>query len=113
MARTDACHDLIRRAANRIRQEDDRLLAGVLASTNRHTEFCDSPHVLGTLRTSTLRLRLLAASALRVLTKTPGLPPVLLDEFGALGGRAVPSSSWFAITEGSRTALFTLDSTRV
>jgi type IV secretion system protein VirD4 len=115
MARTDACHGLIRRAANRIRQKDDRLLAGVLASTNRHTEFLDSPQVLATLKTSTFRLadlkhwrltvylvlpphhlrthgrwlRLLAASALRVLTMTPGLPAwrvlLLLDEFGALG----------------------------
>jgi type IV secretion system protein VirD4 len=115
MARTDACHGLIRRAANRIRQKDDRLLAGVLASTNRHTEFLDSPQVLATVKRSTFRfedlkhwrltvylvlpphhlrthgrwLRLLAASALRVLTMTPGLPAwrvlLLLDEFGALG----------------------------
>jgi type IV secretion system protein VirD4 len=115
MARTDACHGLIRRAANRIRQKDDRLLAGVLASTNRHTEFLDSPQVLATVKRSSFRmedlkhwrltvylvlpphhlrthgrwLRLLAASALRVLTMTPGLPAwrvlLLLDEFGALG----------------------------
>jgi type IV secretion system protein VirD4 len=115
MARTDDCHGLIRRAANRIRQKDDRLLAGVLASSNRHTEFLDTPHLLGTLETSTFRLedlkhwrltvylilpphhlrtharwlRLLAASALRVLTMTPGRPAwrvlLLLDEFAALG----------------------------
>jgi type IV secretion system protein VirD4 len=115
MARSEACHGLIRRAANRIRQKDDRLLAGVLASTNRHTEFLDSPHLLATVKTSTFRLedlkhwrltvylilpphhlrthgrwlRLLAASALRVLTMTPGRPAgrvlLLLDEFAALG----------------------------
>ncbi len=115
MARTEACHGLIHRAANRIRQKDERLLAGVLASTNRHTEFLDSPHLLGTLKTSTFRLedlkhwrltvylvlpphhlrthgrwlRLLTASALRVLTMTPGRPAwrvlLLLDEFAALG----------------------------
>ena len=115
MARTEACHGLIHRAANRIRQKDERLLSGVLASTNRHTEFLDSPHLLATLKTSTFRLedlkhwrlsvylilpphhlrthgrwlRLLAASALRVLTMTPGRPAwrvlLLLDEFGALG----------------------------
>jgi len=115
MARTEACHGLIHRAANRIRQKDERLLAGVLASTNRHTEFLDSPHLLGTLKCSTFRLedlkhwrltvylvlpphhlrthgrwlRLLTASALRVLTMTPGRPAwrvlLLLDEFAALG----------------------------
>ena len=115
MARTEACHGLIHRAANRIRQKDERLLSGVLASTNRHTEFLDSPHLLATLKTSTFRLedlkhwrlsvylilpphhlrthgrwlRLLSASALRVLTMTPGRPAwrvlLLLDEFGALG----------------------------
>jgi type IV secretion system protein VirD4 len=115
MTRTDACHGLIHRAANRIRQKDERLLAGVLASTNRHTEFLDSPHLLATLKTSSFRfadlkhwrlsvylilpphhlrthgrwLRLLTAAALRVLTLTPGHPAwrvlLLLDEFGALG----------------------------
>jgi type IV secretion system protein VirD4 len=115
MARTEACHGLIHRAANRIRQKDERLLAGVLASTNRHTEFLDSPHLLATLKSSTFRLedfkhwrltvylvlpphhlrthgrwlRLLTASALRVLTMTPGRPAwrvlLLLDEFAALG----------------------------
>ncbi len=115
MARTDACHGLIRRAANRIRQKEERLLSGVLASTNRHTEFLDSPHLLATLRTSSFRfedlkhwrlsvylilpphhlrthgrwLRLLTATALRVLTITPGRPAwrvlFLLDEFAALG----------------------------
>jgi type IV secretion system protein VirD4 len=115
MERTDACHGLIRRAAHRIRQKDERLLSGVLASTNRHTEFLDSPHLLSTLTRSTFRLedlkhwrlsvylilpphhlraharwlRLLVASAVRVLTMTPGLPTwrvlFLLDEFAALG----------------------------
>jgi type IV secretion system protein VirD4 len=115
MARTDACHGLIRRAAHRVRQKDERLLSGVLASTNRHTEFLDSPHLLATLKTSTFRLqdlkqwrlsvylilpphhlrthgrwlRLLTAAALRVLTATPGQPAyrvlLLLDEFAALG----------------------------
>jgi type IV secretion system protein VirD4 len=115
MSRTDACHGLIRRAANRIRQKDERLLAGVLASTNRHTEFLDSPHLLATLKTSSFRLadlkqwrlsvylilpphhlrthgrwlRLLTAAALRTLTLTPGRPAwrvlLLLDEFAALG----------------------------
>ena len=115
MPRTEPCHGLIHRAANRIRQKDERLLAGVLASSNRHTEFLDSPHLLGTLKTSTFRfedlkhwrltvylvlpphhlrthgrwLRLLTASALRVLTMTPGRPAwrvlLLLDEFAALG----------------------------
>jgi type IV secretion system protein VirD4 len=115
MAYTDACHGLIRRAAHRIRQKDERLLSGVLASTNRHTEFLDSPHILATLTRSTFRLedlkqwrlsvylilpphhlrtharwlRLLTASALRVMTMTPGRPAwrvlFLLDEFAALG----------------------------
>jgi type IV secretion system protein VirD4 len=115
MSRTDACHGLIRRAAHRIRQKDERLLSGVLASTNRHTEFIDSPHLLATLKTSSFRLedlkqwrlsvylilpphhlrthgrwlRLLTAAALRVLTLTPGRPAwrvlLLLDEFAALG----------------------------
>jgi type IV secretion system protein VirD4 len=115
MARTDACHGLIRRAAHRVRQKDERLLSGVLASTNRHTEFLDSPHLLHTLSRSTFRLedlkqwrlsvylilpphhlrthgrwlRLLTAAALRVLTATPGQPAdrvlLLLDEFAALG----------------------------
>jgi type IV secretion system protein VirD4 len=115
MAGTAACHGLVHRAASRIRQKDDRLLSGILASTNRHTEFLDSPHLLRTLETSSFRLedlkqwrlsvylilpphhlrthgrwlRLLTASALRVLTMTRGLPAwrvlLLLDEFGALG----------------------------
>jgi type IV secretion system protein VirD4 len=115
MVNTDACHGLIRRAAHRVRQKEERLLSGVLASTNRHTEFLDSPQLLATLKTSTFRLedlkqwrlsvylilpphhlrthgrwlRLLTAAALRVLTLTPGRPAhrtlFLLDEFAALG----------------------------
>ena len=115
MSRTEACHGLIRRAGQRARQKDDRLLAGVLASTNRHTEFLDSPQLLRTVATSTFRLadlkqwklsiylilppqhlrthgrwlRLLTAAALRVLTATSGHPVhrvlLLLDEFAALG----------------------------
>jgi type IV secretion system protein VirD4 len=115
MAGTAACHGLIHRAANRIRQKDERLLSGILASTNRHTEFLDSPHLLATLKTSTFHLenlkqwrlsvylilpphhlrthgrwlRLLTAAALRVLTMTAGRPArrvlLLLDEFAALG----------------------------
>jgi type IV secretion system protein VirD4 len=115
MAATEACSGLIRRAANRIRQKEARLLSGVLASTNRHTELLDSPSLLRTLTASTFRmqdlklapqsiylvlpphhlrthgrwLRLLVASALRVLTATPGQPArnvlFLLDEFPVLG----------------------------
>ena len=115
MAATDACFGLVRRAANRIRQKEPRLLSGILASTNRHTELLDSPSLLHTLTASTFRmadlklfphslylvlpphhlvthgrwLRLLVASALRVLTATPGQPPrnvlFLLDEFAVLG----------------------------
>lgn len=115
MAATDACHGLIRRAANRIRQKEPRLLSGILASTNRHTEILDSPSILRTLSASTFRmsdlkliphsiylvlpphhlrangrwLRLLVAAALRSLTATPGQPPrnvlLLLDEFAVLG----------------------------
>ena len=115
MSRTEACHGLIRRAGQRARQKDDRLLAGVLASTNRHTEFLDSPQLLRTVATSTFRLadlkqwklslylilpphhlrthgrwlRLLTAAAVRVLTATSGHPVhrvlLLLDEFAALG----------------------------
>jgi type IV secretion system protein VirD4 len=115
MAATDACFGLIRRAANRIRQKETRLLSGILASTNRHTELLDSPSLLATLTSSTFSmedlklrphtvylvlpphhlrthgrwLRLLVASALRVLTATPGQPPCkvlfLLDEFPVLG----------------------------
>ncbi len=115
MTATEACFGLIRRAANRIRQKEPRLLSGVLASTNRHTEALDSPSLLHTLTASTFRmadlklfphslylvlpphhlrthgrwLRLLVACALRVLTATPGQPPrnvlFLLDEFPVLG----------------------------
>jgi type IV secretion system protein VirD4 len=115
MARSDACHGLVRRAAHRIRQKDERLLSGVLASTNRHTEFLDSPQLAASLARSSFRLtdlkqwglsvylilpphhlrthgrwlRLLTASALRVLTLAPGRPAwrvlLLLDEFAALG----------------------------
>jgi type IV secretion system protein VirD4 len=115
MAATDACFGLIRRAANRIAQKEARLLSGVLASTNRHTELLDSPNLLPTLTASTFSmadlkrsprsiylvlpphhlrahgrwLRLLVACALRVLTSTPGQPPrnvlFLLDEFAVLG----------------------------
>jgi type IV secretion system protein VirD4 len=115
MAATDACFGLIRRAANRIAQKEARLLSGVLASTNRHTELLDSPNLLPTLTASTFSmadlkrsprtiylvlpphhlrahgrwLRLLVACALRVLTSTPGRPPrnvlFLLDEFAVLG----------------------------
>ena len=115
MCGTEACHGLIRRAGQRAGQKDERLLAGVLASTNRHTEFLDSPQLLRTLARSSFRLadlkqwklsiylilpphhlrthkrwlRLLTAAALRVLTATPGLPAhrvvLLLDEFAALG----------------------------
>jgi type IV secretion system protein VirD4 len=115
MTRTDACHGLLRMAANRIRQKEPRLLANVLASTHRHTELLDSPNLLATLTTSTFQmadlkrrpqtlylilpphhlhshgrwLRLLIASALRVLTATPGQPQhnvlLLLDEFPVLG----------------------------
>jgi type IV secretion system protein VirD4 len=115
MAATEACFGLIRRAANRIAQKEARLLSGVLASTNRHTELLDSPNLLPTLTASTFSmadlkrsprsiylvlpphhlrahgrwLRLLVACALRVLTSTPGRPPrnvlFLLDEFAVLG----------------------------
>jgi type IV secretion system protein VirD4 len=115
MAATEACFGLVRRAANRIRQKEARLLSGILASTNRHTELLDSPRLLHTLTASTFRmadlklfphsvylvlpphhlvthgrwLRLLVASALRVLTATPGQPLrnvlFLLDEFAVLG----------------------------
>jgi type IV secretion system protein VirD4 len=115
MAATEACYGLIQRAANRIRQKESRLLSGILASTNRHTEVLDSPSLLRTLTSSTFRmedlklfphsiylvlpphhlrthgrwLRLLVASALRVLTATPGQPSckvlLLLDEFPVLG----------------------------
>ncbi|MDP9119830.1 MAG: type IV secretory system conjugative DNA transfer family protein [Acidobacteriota bacterium] len=115
MSLTPECGGLIQRAANRIRQKDPKLLSGILASTNRHTEFLDSPQILRTLTASTFRLedlkhwrlslylvlppqylqthgrwlRLLTAATLRVLTTTPVRPadPVLLllDEFAALG----------------------------
>ncbi|HVR07460.1 MAG TPA: type IV secretory system conjugative DNA transfer family protein [Thermoanaerobaculia bacterium] len=115
MTATEACFGLIRRAANRIRQKEARLLSNVLSSTNRHTEMLDSPNLLRTLTASTFRLsdlkllphsiylvlpphhlrshgrwlRLLVAAALRVLTATPGQPPrnvlFLLDEFAVLG----------------------------
>jgi type IV secretion system protein VirD4 len=115
MAATEACFGLIRRAANRLHQKEARLLSGVLASTNRHTELLDSPHLLPTLTASTFAmadlkrsprsiylvlpphhlrahgrwLRLLVACALRTLTATPGRPPqnvlFLLDEFAVLG----------------------------
>jgi type IV secretion system protein VirD4 len=115
MTATEACFGLIRRAGNRIRQKEARLLSNVLASTNRHTEMLDSPNLLRTLTGSTFRLsdlkqfphsiylvlpphhlrshgrwlRLLVAAALRVLTASPGQPPrnvlFLLDEFPVLG----------------------------
>ncbi|HVT58915.1 MAG TPA: type IV secretory system conjugative DNA transfer family protein [Thermoanaerobaculia bacterium] len=140
MTATDACQGLVRRAANRIRQKEERLLAGVLASTNRHTEFLDSPHILRTLRSSSFRmedladwrlslylvlpphhlrthsrwLRLLIATALRLLTHTPRQPAhrvlFLLDEFAALGrmqpveealtyGRAYGLSVWLLVQD--------------
>jgi type IV secretion system protein VirD4 len=115
MAATDACFGLLRRGAHRIRQKEPRLLSNILTSTHRHTEILDSPSLLATLTDSTFRLedlkttpqtvylvlpphhlqahgrwlRLLVASALRVLTASPGQPPqnvlLLLDEFAVLG----------------------------
>jgi type IV secretion system protein VirD4 len=115
MSATEACFGLVRRGANRIRQKKARLLSSVLTSTHRHTEILDSPSLLATLAGSSFRmedlkrspqtvylvlpphhlqahgrwLRLMVASALRVLTAAPGRPVrnvlLLLDEFAVLG----------------------------
>ncbi|ADU12227.1 type IV secretory system conjugative DNA transfer family protein [Asticcacaulis excentricus] len=115
MQETDACHGLIRRAANRHRSKADREAAGVLSSAQRHTHFLDSPRMtevmigsdfaFGDLKQSVATvylvlppdrldtyarwLRLLVTQSLTELVraKRPLPSPVLylLDEFASLG----------------------------
>ncbi|WP_343685372.1 type IV secretory system conjugative DNA transfer family protein [Asticcacaulis sp.] len=78
MQETDACHGLIRRAANRHRSKADREAAGVLSSAQRHTHFLDSPRMTEVMNASDFAFGDLKHS---VATVYLVLPPDRLDTY--------------------------------
>ncbi|BEV13090.1 type IV secretory system conjugative DNA transfer family protein (plasmid) [Asticcacaulis sp. DW145] len=78
MQDSDACHGLIRRAANRHRSKADREAAGVLSSAQRHTHFLDSPRMTEVMSGSDFAFGDLKHS---VATVYLALPPDRLDTY--------------------------------
>lgn len=78
MQDSDACHGLIRRAANRHRSKADREAAGVLSSAQRHTHFLDSPRMTEVMSGSDFAFGDLKHS---VATVYLVLPPDRLDTY--------------------------------
>ena len=115
MGNSTAAAGAVARAAARVRQKGERVRSGILAEAQSHAHFLESPRLAHVMRHSSFDfadlkttnttlylvvppdridtcrrwLRLMVASALAALMRTPGAPThrvlLLLDEFPALG----------------------------
>jgi type IV secretion system protein VirD4 len=115
MLESDAVGGLVSRAAARLLQKAEKERSGVVSTAQSHTHFLDSPRMARAMGASTFRLeelkrdrlsvylvlppermdgyhrwlRLMIASSLLAMTRTPGEPAervlFLLDEFAHLG----------------------------
>ena len=119
MRRSSLSGGLVRRAANRLLQKEEKERSGVVSTAQSHTHFLDSPHMQRALSASTFEMSELRAGTLSLYLVLPAhyldtynrwLRLVIasaLHELSRLGGTAPAAAPGAAVARGR--VLFLLD----